>query len=85
MNVNDLVQQRIEAARHRIATTRRTRAELTEARTRGLTHRHTHKLRTLAQREHAAERPTSEHEAGASPIGPPGESERSGQRCTSGD
>ncbi|NGO80204.1 hypothetical protein G6045_31775 [Streptomyces sp. YC504] len=56
MNVNDLVQQRIEAARHRIATTKRTRAELTEARTRGLTHRHTQKLRTLAQRDHAAGR-----------------------------
>ncbi|MEW1580872.1 hypothetical protein AB0407_22560 [Streptomyces microflavus] len=48
MDVNDLVQERIAAARRKIANDKRRRAELKAARDRGLTARHAQKLRRFA-------------------------------------
>lgn len=45
MNVDDVVQERIEAARRRIARQKRQRAELAEARQYGLRVRHAAKMR----------------------------------------
>ncbi|TRV70817.1 hypothetical protein FKN01_32220 [Streptomyces sp. 130] len=50
MNVNDIVQERIQAARNRIAANKRRRDELNAARTAGLTARHAQKLRHLTTR-----------------------------------
>lgn len=47
MNVDDLVQERIAAARARIEANRRRRAALNAARQRGLAIRHAQKLRNL--------------------------------------
>ncbi|MBM9621802.1 hypothetical protein ACFQ60_17805 [Streptomyces zhihengii] len=56
MNVDDVVQERIEAARIRIAAAKRRREELGAARRRGLVARHAAKLRNLdaADRRRAA-------------------------------
>jgi hypothetical protein len=45
MNVNDIVQERIDEARRKTAAKKRQRQELAEARQRGLEARHTAKLR----------------------------------------
>lgn len=50
MNVDDIVAEKIEAARIRIAAAKRRRTELTAARQRGLAARHAAKLRNLAAR-----------------------------------
>lgn len=49
MDVNDLVQERIAAARRKIANDKRRRAELAEARRHGLAARHRQKLAHLYQ------------------------------------
>lgn len=56
MNVNDIVQERIQVARNRIAANKRRRDELNAARRRGLVARHAAKLRNLdaADRRRAA-------------------------------
>ncbi|WP_322984636.1 hypothetical protein [Streptomyces sp. S584] len=51
MNVDDVVQERIAAARARIQAAKRRREELSAARRRGLAARHAAKLRHLAQRQ----------------------------------
>jgi hypothetical protein len=51
LTVEDLVQQRIEAARRKIAADKARRREQQQARTRGLGRRHAAKLRHLAQKE----------------------------------
>ncbi|MFJ4550309.1 hypothetical protein ACIP4X_13945 [Streptomyces sp. NPDC088817] len=50
MNVEDLVQQRIEAARQRAEREKRQRAELAAARTAGIGYRHAQKLYRQANR-----------------------------------
>ncbi|MFJ9748902.1 hypothetical protein [Streptomyces chartreusis] len=50
MNVNDIVAEKIAAARRRAEETKRRRAALTAARQRGLAHRHAAKLRRQADR-----------------------------------
>lgn len=50
MNVNDLVQERIDAARRKIAADKKRREELAEARKHGLARRHAQKLRNLRAR-----------------------------------
>ena len=58
MNVDDLVQQRIEAARQRAEREKRQRAELTAARAVGLGYRQAQRLRNLAApRQGAANNP----------------------------
>ncbi|MFH9225939.1 hypothetical protein [Streptomyces lydicus] len=47
MNVNDIVAERIEAARRRAAFNKRRREELAKARRAGLVQRHANKLRNL--------------------------------------
>ncbi|MFE4701434.1 hypothetical protein ACFRIC_30670 [Streptomyces sp. NPDC056738] len=47
MNVDDIVAEKIAAARARIEATKRRRAALAAARQRGLAHRHAQKLRNL--------------------------------------
>lgn len=47
MNVDDIVAERIEAARARIEAARRRRTALAAARQRGLAHRHAQKLARL--------------------------------------
>ena len=49
--VEQAVQQRIQAARIRVAAARQRRDELSAARRRGLAARHANKLRNLAQQE----------------------------------
>lgn len=49
MDVNDLVRERIEAARRKAELEKQRRAELAEARKRGLARRHAQKLRNLAE------------------------------------
>ncbi|MFE3522229.1 hypothetical protein ACFXOD_11645 [Streptomyces sp. NPDC059161] len=51
MNVNDLVQQRIEAARRKIQADRARRAQLAAARRRSLAARHSQKLFNLHSRD----------------------------------
>ena len=51
MNVNDLVQERIDAARRKAAAKKRARKELAEARLSGLEARHTAKLRRWAKEQ----------------------------------
>ncbi|MFD4135545.1 hypothetical protein [Streptomyces goshikiensis] len=51
MNVNDLVQERIDAARRKTAAKKRARQELAEARLYGLEARHTAKLRRWNKEE----------------------------------
>lgn len=67
MNVDDLVEERIRAARVRIAAAKRRRAELSAARARGLKARHANKLRNLreADARAAAKGPTTGSEAGS--------------------
>lgn len=48
MNVDDVVAEKIAAARARIEANRRRRAALAAARQRGLAHRHAAKLRNLS-------------------------------------
>ncbi|MGW2226822.1 hypothetical protein [Streptomyces formicae] len=48
MNVDDVVAERIAAARARIEANKRRRAALAAARQRGLAHRHAQKLRNQA-------------------------------------
>ncbi|WP_432132726.1 hypothetical protein [Streptomyces tendae] len=48
MNVDDIVAEKIAAARARIKATKRRRAALQAARQRGLAHRHAAKLRNQA-------------------------------------
>ncbi|MGX1512208.1 hypothetical protein [Streptomyces collinus] len=50
MNVDDIVAEKIAAARARIEATKRRRAALQAARQRGLAHRHAAKLRNQANR-----------------------------------
>lgn len=50
MNVNDIVQQRIEAARRKAEQDKKAREELAVARAKGLARRHAAKLRALAER-----------------------------------
>lgn len=50
MNVDDLIQERIAAARARIEANKRRRASLAAARNRGLALRHAAKLRNLSAR-----------------------------------
>ncbi|WP_128380487.1 hypothetical protein [Streptomyces cavernae] len=50
MNVNDIVQQRIEAARRKAEADRKRREELARARAKGVTKRHATKLRRLAEK-----------------------------------
>lgn len=50
MNIDDVVAEKIAAARARIETNRRRRAALAAARQRGLAHRHAAKLRNLSAR-----------------------------------
>lgn len=52
MNVDDIVQERITAARIRIQAAKRRREELGAARRRGLAARHAQKLRNLAAADH---------------------------------
>ncbi|MFD3640680.1 hypothetical protein [Streptomyces griseus] len=47
MDVNDIVQERIDAARRKIANDKKRRLELAEARKHGLTRRHAQKLAHL--------------------------------------
>ncbi|MFF1336360.1 hypothetical protein ACFVYT_00315 [Streptomyces sp. NPDC058290] len=49
MNVNDIVQERIEQARRKTAAKKRAREELAEARNSGLEARHTAKVRRWAK------------------------------------
>lgn len=49
MNVNDIVQERIDAARRKTAAKKRARQELAEARNCGLEARHAAKLRRWAK------------------------------------
>ncbi|MEV3847921.1 hypothetical protein AB0J30_14135 [Streptomyces microflavus] len=49
MDVNDIVQERIAAARRKIANDKRRRAELAEARKHGLAARHRQKLAHLSR------------------------------------
>ncbi|MGW6288826.1 hypothetical protein [Streptomyces sp. NPDC055107] len=49
MNVNDLVQERIAAARRKIANDKQRREELAEARRHGIAARHRQKLAHLAR------------------------------------
>ncbi|MEU0977973.1 hypothetical protein [Streptomyces griseus] len=49
MNVEDLVQERIAAARRKIANDKQRRAELAEARRHGIAARHRQKLAHLAR------------------------------------
>lgn len=51
MNVDDVVAEKIEAARIRIAAAKQRREELAAARRRGLAARHAAKLRHLARRQ----------------------------------
>lgn len=63
MNVNDIVAERIAAARARIEATKRRRAALAAARQRGLAHRHAAKLRNLQSPDSNAgmgQQPTTE-------------------------
>lgn len=53
MNVEDVIRERIAAARWRAEEERRRRRELAEARRRGLAARHAQKLRNLAARQAA--------------------------------
>ncbi|MCX4824887.1 hypothetical protein OG883_34545 [Streptomyces sp. NBC_01142] len=48
MDVNDVVQERIAAARRKAENDKRRREELAAARKRGLAYRHAQKLRNLA-------------------------------------
>ncbi|MEU9065477.1 hypothetical protein AB0D60_01085 [Streptomyces sp. NPDC048306] len=50
MNVDDIVAEKIAAARARIEATKRRRAALQAARQRGLAHRHAARLRNQANR-----------------------------------
>lgn len=50
MNVDDVVAERIAAARLRIEAAKKRRAALAAARQRGLAHRHAAKLRNLSAR-----------------------------------
>ncbi|MET8377447.1 hypothetical protein [Streptomyces microflavus] len=49
MNVNDIVAEKVEAARRKIANDKRCRAELAEARRHGIVGRHRQKLAHLYQ------------------------------------
>lgn len=49
MNVEDLIQERIEAARRRVAAEKERRARFATARARGLAQRHAARLRNLAR------------------------------------
>jgi hypothetical protein len=61
VNVDDVVAEKIAAARARIEATKRRRAALAAARQRGLAHRHAAKLRNLeASRQREAFRPEPE-------------------------
>ncbi|AEM87056.1 hypothetical protein [Streptomyces violaceusniger] len=63
MNVNDVVAERIAAARRRIEAARQRRATLAAARQRGLAQRHAAKLRNLeASRQREASQPTEENQ-----------------------
>ncbi|MFJ3088919.1 hypothetical protein [Streptomyces sp. NPDC086838] len=56
MNINDVVQERVDAARRKIADDKRRRTELAEARQHGIARRHAQKLQRLrakAQQERA--------------------------------
>ncbi|MFE2684041.1 hypothetical protein [Streptomyces mirabilis] len=53
MNVDDVIRERIEAARRKAENDQRRRAELAAARTAGLAHRHAQKLRNLNRGETA--------------------------------
>lgn len=55
MNVDDVVADRIAAARRRIEAAKRRRATLQAARQAGLAHRHAAKLRNLRKRADEAE------------------------------
>ncbi|MFD9716689.1 hypothetical protein [Streptomyces sp. NPDC056500] len=59
MNVEDLVQERIAAARRKIAADKQRRQELNAARQRGLAYRHAAKLKRLAE--------SAEHQATTEP------------------
>ncbi|MFJ2964252.1 hypothetical protein ACIPIC_18375 [Streptomyces collinus] len=50
MNVDDIVRERIEAARRKAAEQKRIREELAAARQKGLAKRHAQKLRRLAEK-----------------------------------
>lgn len=56
MDVNDVVEERIQAARIRIAAAKKRREELSAARARGLRARHAQKLRNLRAVEARANR-----------------------------
>jgi hypothetical protein len=61
--VEQAVQQRIQAARIRVAAAQQRRDELSAARRRGLAARHANKLRNLAEQEQrATEQPDDEPE-----------------------
>ncbi|MGP4008175.1 hypothetical protein [Streptomyces sp. 4N124] len=49
MNVDDVIRERIEAARRKAENDKRRREELAAARTKGLARRHAAKLRRLAE------------------------------------
>lgn len=51
MNVDDVVAEKIAAARARAENAKRRRAALNAARQRGLAHRHAQKLRNIAEQE----------------------------------
>lgn len=50
MNVDDIVRQRIEAARRKAEQQQQVREEFAKARARGVARRHAQKLRRLAER-----------------------------------
>lgn len=62
MNVDDVVRERIEAARRRAAAEKQRRADLQAARQHGLPKRHAQKLRNLAAREPEAREPQTPEE-----------------------
>lgn len=51
MNVDDIVAEKIAAARIKVQAAKQRRDDLAAARKRGLTHRHAQKLAHLAERE----------------------------------
>lgn len=59
MNVDDVVAEKIAAARTRAENAKRRRAALAAARQRGLAHRHAQKLRNLATEPNSAAPNTS--------------------------
>lgn len=60
MNVDDIVQQRIAAARIRIQAAKSQREDFAAARKRGLARRHAQKLRNLADADRRAQQRTTD-------------------------